>query len=435
MPFDHHAYNTLYVENARQNGEPINDATAYGVRIIKADVAEDEIYWKIIGIHHLLPQENIGNHNVFLEALDEDGNRVTGPFAWAGWTWEGRRPDERADPVPLDKPDFEPAGNIAMHFSQTVSTWLLGRSREAEDITDGVENLHTRHPDEAPGNTLGHHSFYVVFQETRKQSGVFNGVILGRIENGQNHTLQLLIDGEVLEEQLIGPDLNYRFEKLRPGTYALRVTGTGVGQDGIVLDEDNPTVNVDLVVPPPSNSSIFGQVTNGAGKTLLLNLAGTVVDGQIIPIDEDYRFEGLAAGVYGLRVSGTTVGQDSIILDGVDSQEVNLVVSDGGIDPPEKTIEYYVLFGPPGTRGRQTNLLLSTNYLLAFSITAGFSVTDAMQARFVTIIGDGVSPEEQQAILESGSVLEVLAGDAYDIEAELNRRIENGVAFRGQDQD
>jgi hypothetical protein len=58
-----------------------------------------------------------------------------------------------------------------------------------------------------------------------------------------------------------------------------------------------------------------------------------------------------------------------------------------------------------------------------------------MQARFVTIIGDGVSPEEQQAILESGSVLEVLAGDAYDIEAELNRRIENGVAFRGQDQD
>jgi hypothetical protein len=297
MPFDHHAYNTLYVENARQNGEPINDATAYGVRIIKADVAEDEIYWKIIGIHHLLPQENIGNHNVFLEALDEDGNRVTGPFAWAGWTWEGRRPDERADPVPLDKPDFEPAGNIAMHFSQTVSTWLLGRSREAEDITDGVENLHTRHPDEAPGNTLGHHSFYVVFQETRKQSGVFNGVILGRIENGQNHTLQLLIDGEVLEEQLIGPDLNYRFEKLRPGTYALRVTGTGVGQDGIVLDEDNPTVNVDLVVPPPSNSSIFGQVTNGAGKTLLLNLAGTVVDGQIIPIDEDYRFEGLAAGV------------------------------------------------------------------------------------------------------------------------------------------
>jgi hypothetical protein len=31
-----------------------------------------------------------------------------------------------------------------------------------------AEKLHTRHADEAPGNTYGHHSFYVVFQRTLK---------------------------------------------------------------------------------------------------------------------------------------------------------------------------------------------------------------------------------------------------------------------------
>lgn len=435
MPFDHQAYNTRYLENAQQGGAPINDAEAYGVRIVEADVGQDEIYWKVIGIHHLLPQENVGNHNVFLEALDHDGKRVRNPIAWAGWTWEGRRPDERADPVPLDKPDYEAAGNIAMHFSQTVSTWMLGRSRDARDISDAVENLHIRHPDEAPGSTLGHHSFYVVFQETRKQAAVAAGVIFGQVENGQDLSLQLLRNDQVVDEIVIGPDLDYRFEKLPPGSYSLLVVGTAVRQDNIVLEADNNVVNVNLIVPPPAGSAIFGQVVNGSGRTLLLFEAGNVADRQVITASEDYRFEDLNEGVYGLQVSGTTVGQDDIILDGTNSQEINLRVRDEGTEPPEKTISHYVLFGPPGTRGRQTNLLLSTNYILAFSITAGYSVAEAMQAQLVTIIGQGISPQEQQLIIEAGSELEVLAGDTYDIEAELNDRIENGVAFPGQDQD
>jgi hypothetical protein len=52
-----------------------------------------------------------------------------------------------------------------------------------------------------------------------------------------------------------------------------------------------------------------------------------------------------------------------------------------------------------------------------------------MQARYVTIIGEGITPEEQEAIRESGSRLEVLAGDAYNIEAELNHRIQTGVPY------
>ena len=62
-------------------------------------------------------------------------------------------------------------------------------------------------------------------------------------------------------------------------------------------------------------------------------------------------------------------------------------------------------------------------------MTVGFSVAEAKQARQVTIIGEGVSEAGQQAIKASGSEVEVLTGDAYDIEAKLNARIQTGRAF------
>ena len=72
MAFNHQQYNTDYLLNARDNRVPINDsAQQYGVRIVEADVAEGETYWKVIGIHHLLPRENFSKHNVYVEALDE----------------------------------------------------------------------------------------------------------------------------------------------------------------------------------------------------------------------------------------------------------------------------------------------------------------------------------------------------------------------------
>ena len=54
---------------------------------------------------------------------------------------------------------------------------------------------------------------------------------------------------------------------------------------------------------------------------------------------------------------------------------------------------------------------------------------DAKQARQVTIIGEGISATEQQSIGDSGSEVEILTGDAYDIETMLNARIQAGRAF------
>jgi hypothetical protein len=433
VPFNHQQYNNLFVLNAQEGGAPINDAAAYDVRIVETEVADGQEYWRVIGVHHLYPRENFGNHHVYLEALDENGARINSPFAWAGWTWDGRQPGQRADPILLDKPSYEAAGNIAMHIEQTVAVWIKGLSPDGTDLSDKVENIHTRHPDEPLEdgsllNSIGHHSFYVVFQRTIKTgSPAQDGMITGQVTRGAGYTVQLLKHMQVIAEQVLGQSETFAFESLAYGTYKIMVVNTNVSQDNIRLDANNKHVNVTLALPPQTKSSIYGIVENGAGLTLLLIKEGNILARQTIPPSTAYRFVNLAAGVYSLQLFDTTARQDNISVDGTNSREVNLIVTDPG--QPEKIIPHYILFGPPGTRGRTVNWQLAGDYMVAFSLTAGFSVPEAKLAQRVTIIGEGIGQTQQDEIRASGSQLEQLAGDAYAIEEELRRRINNGTAF------
>ena len=139
---------------------------------MEADVAEGETYWRVIGVHHLTPEENRGNHSVHLDALDEAGQRLQGTPVWARYAWEGGDQNE-APRVALDGPSSEPGGNIPMMVRQVVTVLISGRSPNANEPSDRVENLHTQHPGEhgqlnESWNSIGHHSFYIVFQRTRK---------------------------------------------------------------------------------------------------------------------------------------------------------------------------------------------------------------------------------------------------------------------------
>jgi len=435
MAFDFQQYNDLYVQNVQAGGAPINDAKEYEVRIVPAEnVAEGEIYWRIIGVHHLLPLENFGIHHAYLEALDEEGHRLGNPHAWAGWTWENRGPDERADPVPLDKPDYETAGNIAIYFGQVVSVWVKGLGRDDNDKTDTAENIHTLHPDEplpdgSLHNTIGHHSFYVVFQRSRQgPPPADDGVISGAVVRGEGYTVQLQRDGKAVDEQQLNQTEAFEFDDLLYGTYQVEVLGPGIREEDIVLDAGNRVAHLKLEVPqPPGNSEIFGIVKNGAGRALVLIQAESVLESLVIPASTEYRFSELSAGTYLLHVIETTVRQDNIILDGSNIREINLKVPE--IDEPEKFIPHYLLFGPPAGRGRKVNIQLAADFILAFSVTAGFSVSQAQRAHQVTIIGEGINESEKNAIIQSGSELEELAGDACEIEEELQARIEAGNSF------
>jgi hypothetical protein len=170
---------------AAQAGQVTNDAAAdYGVRIQEANVADGDLYWRVIGVHHLLPTENQGDHTILIEALDEAGNRIRQGKAFAAFTWEGRQdgPDARA----LDKVDSDPMGcDFPMGLNGTHSVWMRGWAQSSNDPSDRVEKLHTRHKDEpfgvpAPGNTTGHHSFYVLFQLTRRVPATLDKVAMLR---------------------------------------------------------------------------------------------------------------------------------------------------------------------------------------------------------------------------------------------------------------
>lgn len=142
----------------------VNGARAYGVRVLPTSVRPGQVYWRVVEVRHLTPNENRGKHNIYVDAVGPDGQRWVQPSLRIGWTWEGRRADEPAPPKPLDKPAGEPMGNIDLGKGQVTRIWLI------DDVpSDAVEGMHTNHPDErGPNgeiwNSTGHHSFYVKLQ-------------------------------------------------------------------------------------------------------------------------------------------------------------------------------------------------------------------------------------------------------------------------------
>ena len=98
------------------------------------------------------------------------------PVLRIGWSWEGQTPDQKVDPKPLDKPDNEPAGNVDIYGGMHLAVWITGDGLPS----DRAENMHTNHPDE-PGpsrelwNSIGHHSFALLFQRSVAGEGGDDG--------------------------------------------------------------------------------------------------------------------------------------------------------------------------------------------------------------------------------------------------------------------
>jgi len=166
MAFDHQVWNSRFLADRDYNDAAVD----YGVSIFRHNPVSGERYWRIIGIHHLFPDENRGGKNLFFDVLDINGNRVA-PIVWINWSWEGMRPDEQPPFAQGDKPNTEPAGNIALgSVEQIVYAGCNGRftTLNTDGSSDWVQKVHTNHPNEgdAKGNAIGHHSFYVLWEET-----------------------------------------------------------------------------------------------------------------------------------------------------------------------------------------------------------------------------------------------------------------------------
>jgi len=114
------------------------------------------IKWRVLGIHKLTPQENRGNHNVFIEVLCKQGDRAG--FEAIHWDWAGRLGNEPPPGVVFaGQKGPDELIDLPIHVPMRINVWLQ----------DGEEAglFHSEWPDEDEGNTYGHHSFFVCFEE------------------------------------------------------------------------------------------------------------------------------------------------------------------------------------------------------------------------------------------------------------------------------
>ncbi len=403
--------------------EPINDAVAYGVTIQPAIPVPGSWYWQAVRVHHLTPEENGGNHHIYLDLFDpSQGDGPYGKRVYGGRlrvTWDGGE-----QIVTVDKPANEPGTNFPMWRWQVCAVEALGLPGEALP-SDRVAGLHTGHPDEAPGNTLFHHSFGITFVKVRAPDVVYtDSVLSGVLRNAGGRTAVLLRDDVEVARQVMGPDGSFRFTDLGPGEYAIGVEGLSFRSRSVRLDGRNQAqIEQTLVL---AESVIAGRVRNGAGRTVRLVREDVEVSETIVAEDESYRFDNLAAGVYCVLVADTHVGSPPIALDGVQTATVDLLAP-----APGKPLTHYVLFGPAGHPATRANLLLAQEYLLAFKPTFGFSPEEAAKAGMVTIIADEeqVSAQVADALAADGVPVQRIAGSVDQVAEALAARIAARQAF------
>lgn len=405
--------------------EAVNDALAYGVEIKAATVAPGGWYWQAVRVHHLTPEENGGNHHVYLDLLDPalgdgsnpNGGRVFG--ARARITWDGGE-----QVITVDKPLNEPGANFPMWKWQVCAATALGLSGE-EWPSDKVTGMHTGHPDEAPGNTLFHHSFSVTFVKVQAPDVVYtDSVLYGAIHHAAGRTAELLQNNAVVASQLIGADETFRFADLGAGEYTIGVAGTQF-RSAVVRVTGRDQVQLDLTLIL-AESAITGRVRNGAGRAIDLVREDISIATQTIAEDETYRFAGLTVGEYKVVLPGAGVASPLVTLDGVNSVTVDLVAP-----TPGKSLAHYVLFGPAGAPATQAHLLLAQDYLLTFQPAFGFSPAEAAGAGMVTIIADfvAVSAELEAGLHADGTPVQRIAGTVEEVAAALTARIMERQAF------
>ena len=80
-----------------------------GIQVVPADVKPGQSYWKVIQAEFQDPREGGGRHHIYVEVLDENGQRLVGEDVIVGW------PDGSTTITTEDKPAPEYAANFPMY--------------------------------------------------------------------------------------------------------------------------------------------------------------------------------------------------------------------------------------------------------------------------------------------------------------------------------
>jgi hypothetical protein len=156
-------YNQQFLEKVQKKEPVYNDAAKYKVDIKFLPgierAADAKQYWRVVGVHHLIGAENMGNHHIYCDVLDEDGNRINGARLVM------TQPNSPPAFAVVDKPANEPGTNFPLWKADRATVAVAWPDKTSLPSEQAI-GLSSGHPDEEMGNTLFHHSFYVVFQRT-----------------------------------------------------------------------------------------------------------------------------------------------------------------------------------------------------------------------------------------------------------------------------
>lgn len=170
-------YNQQAIDYFDKNGAALNQAAAYWEQVGNEALPKPEIlpidglsegaeYIAIIGLFHLAAEENQGNSHLFIDLIDEVGNRIYNhtPPLDLYYGWEGITPDQETTtaPVRIDKPLNEPGANIGITWGQVIYGFHINNI-----ACDRFRGIHIRYPNDGAGNSQGHHSHYIVLQKRR----------------------------------------------------------------------------------------------------------------------------------------------------------------------------------------------------------------------------------------------------------------------------
>ncbi len=222
-------------------------------------------------------------------------------------------------------------------------------------------------------------------------------------------------------EATLGADGRYLFEGLPRGTYRVRVSGREVG--GLQVDGRSQLTAPDIDLLAQRRSALRGRITDASGlpqpeRVVLLYQDDTLLMRTVTDAEGRFAFTGLGPGAYRLDVEGVGMNRSPLMLDGDDEKDVEMRLPLAAASRP---IAHYVLFGPANAVGTRAALLLAQPYLRKTGALGGFSLQEAARAVRVTIVGDGITAEDQAELIEAGCQVERLSGDAYALEKAFAR--------------
>jgi hypothetical protein len=219
-------------------------------------------------------------------------------------------------------------------------------------------------------------------------------VISGRITDHRGNPvagtiLWLRTLGQRSAESETDVDGRYRFEHLGAGSYSLELVGSGLVAQNLRVDGAN-ALTQDVQLAPPAHSSITGRLLDHkeqpvANRTLLLS--GPQASQTSSATDGWFRFEGLAAGEYVVRMADIPTVKTTVSLGAEDRKTITLHLPSTAGDA-KTPLGHYLFIGDEASNRSAAQLALALDYILRKSSAVGFSADACTQAEHVTIIGE-----------------------------------------------